>query len=338
MKLEKSLRKQRVFRDRTIQLETLTDLELISRYRLTREAIFCLVDKVRPMVERPTQRSHAMTVESQVLLTLRYLGKGGFLSEIGDLHGLDKSSVSRGFHCTVNAICTVLDNITFPWSLEQQTKVKQDFYRVGHFPKVLGAVDGTLIPIKRPSPNEEAAYVCRKGYHAINVQAICDSSLRFTNVVAKWPGSTHDSLIWSNSQVGMKMEETAPDGWLLGDSGYACRPWMLTPLADPQTKPEQRYNAAHIRTRNTVERAFGVLKSRFRCLHKSTGCLWFSPQRCVAVIMAAFKLHNFCIDKNIAPPPEDTDMEVDHATGENCPVSSQDGCSTRRKLIAERFT
>ncbi|XP_046544229.1 putative nuclease HARBI1 [Haliotis rubra] len=228
------------------------------------------------MVERPTQRSHAMSVESQVLLTLRYLGKGGFLSEIGDLHGLDKSSVSRSFHCMVNAICTVLDNITFPWSLEQQTKVKQDFYRVGHFPKVLGAVDGTLIPIKRPSPNEEAAFVCRKGYHAINVPAICDSSLRhqinvenvhhfsFTNVVAKWPGSTHDSLIWTNSQVGMKMEETAPDGWLLGDSGYACRPWMLTPLADPQTKPEQRYNAAHIRTRNTVERAFGVLKSKFR--------------------------------------------------------------------------
>ncbi|XP_046577620.1 uncharacterized protein LOC124285440 [Haliotis rubra] len=84
---------------------------------------------------------------------------------------------------------------------------------------ILGAVDGTLIPIKRPSPNEEAAFVFRKGYHAINVQAICDSSLRFTNVVVKWPGSTHDTLIWSNSQVGIKMEETAPDGWLLGDSG-----------------------------------------------------------------------------------------------------------------------
>ncbi|XP_048236735.1 putative nuclease HARBI1 [Haliotis rufescens] len=191
---ERSLRKQRVFRDRTLQLETLTDLDLISRYRLTREAIFCLVGKVRPLVERPTQ--------------------------------------------------------------------------------LLGVVDGTLIPIKRPSPNDEAPYICRKGYHAINVQAICDSSLRFTNVVAKWPGSTHDSLIWSSSQVGMRMEDFFGlefisyicKQMLFGFYylyRYACRHWMLTPLVDPPTKPEQKYNAAHIRTRNTVERAFGVLKSRF---------------------------------------------------------------------------
>lgn len=41
-----------------------------------------------------------------------------------------------------------------------------------------GAVDGTLIPIQAPTDNE-VAYVCRKNYHALNVQAVCDVDMRY---------------------------------------------------------------------------------------------------------------------------------------------------------------
>jgi hypothetical protein len=41
-----------------------------------------------------------------------------------------------------------------------------------------GAVDGTLIPIIAPAEHEEA-YVCRKGFHALNVQAVCDADMRY---------------------------------------------------------------------------------------------------------------------------------------------------------------
>ena len=47
-----------------------------------------------------------------------------------------------------------------------------------------------LVPIIAPSENEHL-YVCRKGYHAINAQVVCDSQLNFTDVVASYPGSTH---------------------------------------------------------------------------------------------------------------------------------------------------
>jgi hypothetical protein len=43
----------------------------------------------------------------------------------------------------------------------------------------VGAVDGTLIPIQGPS-QDEAAYVCRKGFHALNVQAVVDAEMRYT--------------------------------------------------------------------------------------------------------------------------------------------------------------
>ena len=38
---------------------------------------------------------------------------------------------------------------------------------------MIGCVDGTHIRLQRPSQNE-ADYINRKGYHSINVQAICD--------------------------------------------------------------------------------------------------------------------------------------------------------------------
>ncbi|XP_046578692.1 putative nuclease HARBI1 [Haliotis rubra] len=253
--------------------------------------------------------------------------------------GLDKSTVSRSLHSTDSAFCTVLNNIHFPWGPQEQIAVKEGFYKLSGFPKVLGAVDGTFIPIRRPPIVEEAAFVCRKGYHAVNVQAICDSSLRFTNVVVKWLGSTHDSLIWSNCSIATKMVQQARDGWLLGDSGYACRPWLLTPFTEPQTRPQERYNSTHTRTRNTIERPFGVLKARFRCLHKSSGCLWFSPDRCSVVIMACFKLHNYCITKGVQVPPGDVLEEAEAETNTPpAPRQCVDGNTARQNLVNERFS
>jgi len=42
--------------------------------------------------------------------------------------------------------------------------------------------------------------------------------MRLTNIVARWPGSTHDSYILSNSMVGMRLQAgRVRDGWVLGE-------------------------------------------------------------------------------------------------------------------------
>jgi hypothetical protein len=143
----------------------------------------------------------------------------------------------------------------------------QGFHDIAGYPNVIGAIDGTHIRI--------LMNICmligeKKNYHSINVQGVNDKKLRFINIVSKWLGSTHNSYILNNSSLKTMFESgTVPEGWLLGRSGYLLRPWLLTPVINPTTRPEERYNIAHIKTRNTVERSVGALKSRFRCLDTS---------------------------------------------------------------------
>ena len=68
---------------------------------------------------------------------------------------------------------------------------------------------------------------------------------RFLNMVAKWPGSTHDSHIPQTSAIGLSLEGTTlDDGVLLGDSGYACLPYLMTPYPNPISNPQRRFNRA----------------------------------------------------------------------------------------------
>ena len=53
-------------------------------------------------------------------------------------------------------------------------------------------------------------------------------------------------------------------GWFLGDSGYPLKKGLITPLCNPSGQQEINFNLAHTKTRNIVDRPFGVLKSPFR--------------------------------------------------------------------------
>ena len=96
---------------------------------------------------------------------------------------------------------------------------------MGGMPGVVGLIDCTHGRIQCPSENE-ADYVNRKGVHSINVQCITDNVLRFIDVEARRPGSTHDSFILNNSSAKVFFENTLTStdkGIILGDSGYPIK-------------------------------------------------------------------------------------------------------------------
>ena len=93
---------------------------------------------------------------------------------------------------------------------------------------------------------------------------------RFTNIVARWPGSCHDSHIFRMSGIKEDLERnfrSVGDGILLGESGYACMKYLMTPYLRPSTPAEERFNTVHSKTRFTIERTFGWWKRRFHVLN-----------------------------------------------------------------------
>ena len=88
-----------------------------------------------------------------------------------------------------------------------------------------------------------------------------------------------------------------------------------------------------------IERSFGLLKSRYRCLDKSGGTLLYTPERACGIVVACCVLHNFCLEHNVALPaaelhaamhPQDTPDII-------IPPTCQSAVALRQHLVAQMF-
>jgi len=155
-------------------LDTMNDKELIIRYRFDRERINNICEIATERLQR--FKSDGLPVSLRVLAALRWYATGTTLTTIGDLHSMSRFSCSNAVH-DLSAILTDVKNryVTFPRDPDLQQEMMQTFYDMAGMPRCIGAVDGTLIPIVAPNDEDEYAYVCRKGYHAINTQGVWDA-------------------------------------------------------------------------------------------------------------------------------------------------------------------
>ncbi|KAI5640918.1 DDE superfamily endonuclease domain-containing protein [Phthorimaea operculella] len=212
----------------------------------------------------------------------------------GDMHGISQQAVSVIAKNVAEALAKRAHLfINMPTLLEDQQDVIRGFRNICGFPSVIGAIDCTHIKIKRVGGEMSEAYVNRKGYYSINTQVVCDADLKIRDIVARWRGSAHDSRIFNESSLKRRLESGEFHGRLLGDSGYACTDKLFTPVRNPADHREEAYNRAHIRTRNTVERCFGLFKQRFRCLLRG---MYMKLSTAKTTIVALAVLHNIAID------------------------------------------
>ena len=65
------MHRERIFRDHSTALDTLTDLELIERYRLPQKSLLRLTDLLIYDLERPTAMSHSVPPYLQVTIVLQ---------------------------------------------------------------------------------------------------------------------------------------------------------------------------------------------------------------------------------------------------------------------------
>ncbi|KAF9793743.1 hypothetical protein SFRURICE_003567 [Spodoptera frugiperda] len=261
---------------------SIEDREFIKRYRLTKDLVRNLCDELKPHMSVP-KKSTDLSVETKVLVALSFYATGSYQRPIGDIgsHSISQPTVSvviKEITALLNLPQIRAKYIKWPQSSSERRANVVKFYNKFGMPGVLGCIDCTHVAIIRPQEHEER-YYCRKQYHSLNVQL-------YTNWIF----------------IGINL--------FLGDSGYALRRYMMTPIVNTSPgSPEASYTYLHTKTRNIVERTIGLLKARFRCLlvHR---VLHYSPIVAASIVNACTVLHNICVRGNVVEIPELSEEEL----------------------------
>ena len=324
-------------RQRIDPMAVYDDDEFVQRFRLSKRTVTYVVELIEADIRSDSDLNAALSPTLQVLIALRFLSTGTFQRVMGDLVGVERTTAGKKIRKVILALVKLRSRfVKLPCNEADIETTKRQFYEIAGFPGVIGAIDCTHVPIHCPATEDAERYRNRKGFMSLNVQAICDANYRITNIVARWPGSTHDSRIWDNSAVGARVEQGRIDGILVGDGGYRCTDHMMTPIGTPETAGERRYNYAHIRTRNPIERTFGMLKKKFPCLSQG---LRTNPTRCGNTVVAAAILYNIALSAGeIAPDEEELEeQEPDPVAEVQERNRNQQPNAARRLLIRRHF-
>jgi len=314
-------------------LEYFDDHEYEQRFRLTKESTRLLNNLLSPYIEEK-KKSWSLSRIDKIMIALRYYACGSIQRLIGDFHHVDQSTISRSINTVTNAICLLRDSYIKRYDSISTTKA--GFYTIAEFPNVIGCIDGTHVKLQKPSlPNAED-FINRKGFCSINCQVVCDDQYRIIDIVVRWPGSVHDARVFDNSTLKVSLEENHHNGVLLGDNAYPSRQYLLTPLLQPQTTQQRAYNSSHIKTRNVIERCFGILKRRFLCLQYG---LRHSARRSCKIILATAILHNFIIEHQKENCNVYTDVPQINEENEILPVAPNTGAGNhfRNAFIENHF-
>ena len=263
-------------------------------------------------------------IEKQLLVAIWLLGNQETFRSVCDRFDLARSTTHVIFKKVSNALCSELGKTVIRWPRGQHLQDIMEGFRAAYrFPRIVGVIDGTYIPITAPK-EDPLSYVNRKGYHCIVLQGVCDHEMLFTSIFAGFPGSVHDARVLRRSSLMNEVEADPSmfpqNSHLLGDSAYPLRNWLMVPFKDNGnlTQAQQRYNRRLSSARSVIERAFALLKGRFRRLKMMDVRDMFLL---CSVVVASCVLHNLYllnedyaeeflepIEENDDEPPDDEDF------------------------------
>ncbi|XP_072155801.1 putative nuclease HARBI1 [Bemisia tabaci] len=287
--------------------DLLSEPQFFMRFRLRKETVALLLAQIEPMIRTRTDRNNPITPMNRLLLTLRFFATGCFLVSTGDFIGVSKSSVEVIVWQVSQAIVSLRNQyIKMPTSEEERAVARSEFFDMARFPRCIGAIDCTHVRIQSVGGPTSEIYRNRKGWFSKNVQVIGGPTLLIQDIVCRWPGASHDQTIFNGSSVEQRFEQGdfGTDA-IVGDTGYETRSYILTPVTNPNSEAAQLYNESIVRTRQSIERLFGVWKRRFPILSVGIRLRKRTFFKNNFFIVACAILHNIAILNKDEQPPVD---------------------------------
>uniref|UniRef100_A0ACD5VLL5 Uncharacterized protein n=1 Tax=Avena sativa TaxID=4498 RepID=A0ACD5VLL5_AVESA len=281
-----------------------------------------------PFLEDMMVRDHTfldgrvLSLQDRVAIALRVLNSGEPPEIVGSSIGVDESTTSLLTQVFVEAMCTD-ERLYACWprsTTSKMEKIKHKFNKIHGLPNCCGVVH--IADINFGSQNTE-----NEENGSTLLQVVIGPDMRFTTLCLGPSGSMnlssilHFSFLFKESEKGTWLNGTKlnlSDGsdvgeYIIGDSGYPLRPWLLTPyqlegdLSDSDYKKE--FNKRHSEaTAVVVQRALAGLKDTWKCL-QGEGWHPRNQRDMVLTVGTCCLLHNIVMDMEEEGPGIPSDQE-----------------------------
>ncbi|MCO5595200.1 hypothetical protein L7F22_049239 [Adiantum nelumboides] len=217
-------------------------------------------------------KGRVLSVEKQVAMALFRLATGASMTAISELFGVGKSTIVESFHRFVKAMLGHRrQHISWPRGSSEMEKIKAGFSSIQGLPNVCGAMDATHIVMERP-------------HGELGLDWLLKNSAFYS--------CAERGLILNGPECGQGSFSIRD--FIVADGGYPLLPWLMRPYTTPTIGSEKLFNYKISATRIVVERAFGLLKTRWRYLLGKV--MKPCPQSVAQTIVVCCMLQNMCLE------------------------------------------
>ena len=109
-------------------------------------------------------------------------------------------------------------------------KIIAEFEALYGIPLIIGAIDGTHIPIIAPI-HDPISYYFRKNFYSCLLHGVVDSKCKFWDYDFSWCGQIHDWALFQKTEIKEKtMKYTFLPLKFINDAAYPMRPWFYSPF------------------------------------------------------------------------------------------------------------
>ena len=340
----------------------------LCRFRMRKSLFLRIVDDVTRRNKYFKQKRNAakklgFTPIHKCLIAMRMLAYGGAADALDDTYKMAETTVLETLMHFVNTVNDVYgeEYLRPPRAHELQVILQQNEAR--GFPGMIGSIDCMHWEWENCPTALAGMFKGHKSKPTLILEAVATQDLRIWHAFFGLPGSHNDINVLHRSHVFDDLANgRTPEvefwvngnpytmGYYLADRIYPDWATLVKTVSAPVTMKHQVFAATQESCRKDVERAFGVLQSKFKIIYNPTR-LW--RQRDLNAIMrACVILHNMIIEdernsylnaadtqgfEGPADPPvlQNRDVpEIDHLIDAyNCIKSKETSRQLQRDLI-----
>jgi hypothetical protein len=257
-------------------------------------------------VHGKNQRKH-FSAELHLLVLLKYMGaEGNACSAINVKHGrgIGKGSVTNYLRRAVDAVLSLFSQTVFWPDTEELIEISNRIREAQHFPKFVGAIDGTHLGLAfKPELDGEEYWTCKQNY-AVAATLVCDDQKRICYTNVGWPGSVYDQRVYQNSVLKKNPCNYFSDReYLMGNLAYTPNLTMVPTykkfggqvvLAFGEIFFNDLLSSCHSKIEHTIE----IWKGRFPLLRNIRVKITSKKDMrfLIKLVKASAVVHNFFVD------------------------------------------